>query len=111
MIRHTILFKVKSNVSTQMVENALTDMEALKHTLPGILTIITGKCRYHDDLHDQKSTNFFVDSVSHAISIDFADQDALNQFFKDPITHPAKEGIVNIAEGGYEGLVGFDLED
>jgi hypothetical protein len=51
-----------------------------------------------------------ADIFTHAFSIDFKSRDALNLFLSDPITHPAKDDIVNIAEGGYEELVGFDLE-
>lgn len=105
MIRHTILFKIKQSTSIESVENALKDFIELKNQLPGILEIIAGECQFHDD----KSTHFFNDSVSHGISIDFQDKVAYERFFKDPITHPAKNGIVNIVEGGYEGLVGFDF--
>ena len=73
--------------------------------MPGILSIVAGECHFHDD----KSTDFFSKGVSHAISIDFQDQASLDKFFNDHITHPAKNAIVNISEGGYQGIVGFDL--
>ena len=107
MIRHTILFKVKSGVSIQVIEHMLTEMQALKNKLPGILSMTCGECHFHDE----KSTQFFSDAFSHAISIDFKDQNSLNQFFTDPITHPVKSSIINISEGGYEGIIGFDLLD
>ena len=49
--------------------------------------------------------------VSHAISIEFFDQKALDNFFNNPITIPAKNKIVSIAENGYQGIIGFDLEN
>lgn len=52
-----------------------------------------------------------MQGVSHAISIDFVDQKALDNFFNNPITIPAKKKIVNIAENGYQGIIGFDLEN
>jgi hypothetical protein len=107
MIRHTILFKVKSGVSIQVIESMLKEMQALKNKLPGIISITCGECHFHDE----KSTHFFSDSLSHAISIDFENQNSLNQFFTDSITHPVKSSIINMAEGGHEGLVGFDLID
>lgn len=102
MIRHTILFKAKSGLSEQVIKMACDDFLALKNQIPGIVTMIGGKC----EPHEGKGANVF----SHAFSIDFLDEKAMNLFLTDPVTHPAKEGIVNIAAGGYAGLMGFDLE-
>lgn len=107
MIRHTILFKLKPNVTVETIDHAINSMCNLKNKLPGILRVIAGECYFHDD----KSTAFFSEGISHGISIDFDDQSALDQFFKDPITHPAKNEIISIADGGYEGIVGFDFID
>ncbi len=102
MIRHTILFKAKQGISKQAADAACADFIALKNKLSGIITLIGGEC----DLHEGKGGNIFT----HAFSIDFKNKDAMDLFLSDPVTHPAKEGIVNIAAGGYEGLIGFDLE-
>ena len=81
---------------------ACANLIALKNKLSGIVTMIGGKC----ELHEGKGGDIFT----HAFSIDFKDREAVNSFLNNPVTHPAKEGIINIADGGYEGLVGFDLE-
>lgn len=106
MIRHTILFKVKQSVSKNEIDSALQSFQLLENKLSGISSIVSGECFFHDE----KSTRFFMDGVSHAVSIDFKDKAALQQFFEDPVTHPAKNAVVNVAEGGYEAIVGFDLE-
>lgn len=103
MIRHTIMFKVKPGLSEQTVASSCANFLALKSKLPGIITMMGGKCH----LHEGKGGNIFT----HAFSIDFKDQEALDRFLSDPITHPAKDGIVNIADGGYAGLIGFDLKE
>ncbi len=77
-------------------------LTALKNKLPGILIMMGGKC----DLHEGKGDNI----VTHAFSIDFINRDALNAFLNDPVTHPAKAVILDIAEGGYDGIWGFNLE-
>ena len=46
---------------------------------------------------------------THGFSIDFKDQNDYDAFLNDPLTHPAKDGIVSIAEDGYNGIVGFDF--
>lgn len=110
MIRHTILFKAKSNVSAKEIDHALAAMRVLGSKLSGISAIIADECHFHDE----KSRNFFVQNMqgmSHAISIDFVDQAALDDFFNNAVTHPAKDGIVKIAENGYNGIIAFDLEN
>ena len=111
MIRHTIMFNVKSDVSTQEIEAALTAMQELRNKLPGIFAITTGECNFHDE----KSRLFFSYKihmgVSHTVSIDFVDENALEDFFQNPVTHPAKNAIIKIAVNGYNGIVGFDLEN
>lgn len=104
MIRHTVLFKVKAGTPNQVIESAITDFLALKNKLPGILSISGGKCHFHE----QKSKDAFEAIFTHGFSMDFKDQSAYDTFLNDPVTHPAKDAIVNIAEGGYEGIVGFD---
>lgn len=37
-------------------------------------------------------------ALAHVISIGFQDQAVLDRFYNDPVTHPAKDGIVNISE-------------
>jgi Stress responsive A/B Barrel Domain len=88
MIRHTILFKTKSSVSQQAIENACANFLALKNKLPGIMIMMGGEC----ELHEGKGGDIFT----HAFSIDFKNRDALNSFLSDPITHPAKDGIVKL---------------
>ena len=111
MIRHNILFKVKSDVLADTIAEAINSMCALQAMLPGIFSIIGDECQFHDD----KSIAFFTHDIAHGathcISIDFTDQQALDEFFNNPITHPAKKAIVDITENGYDGIVGFDLEN
>src|SRR5580704_10181154 len=111
MIRHTILFKVKSNVTQDELNDALSAMKELDNKLVGIFAIHTDECHFHDE----KSKDFFMHNmpqgVSHAISIDFFDEKALDNFFNNPIALPAKDRIIKIAENDYDGIVGFDLEN
>src|SRR3990167_2793279 len=105
MIRHTVLFKVKAGTPNQAIVSAVSDFLALKGKLPGLLSISGGKCHFHE----QKSSNAFASIFTHGFSMDFKDQAAYDAFLNDPVTHPAKDGIVSIAEGGYDGIVGFDF--
>lgn len=111
MIRHTILFKAKHEIATSEIDNALAMMRDLKNILPGVFAINIGECQFHDEKSRKFFTYGLAQEVSHAISIDFFDQSMLDNFFSDPITHPAKNEIVKIAENGYSGIIGFDLEN
>lgn len=101
MIIHNVFFKVKPTVSQEAIDNAFKLLFKLQTQLPGILKITGGECHFHES----KGAGFFT----HGFSIDFADGDAYNTFFESPLATPAKGCILNLTEGGYEGLFGFDM--
>jgi len=105
MIRHTVLFKIKVDTPNQAIANAVSDFLALKDKIPGLVSIYGGKCFFHE----RKSLDAFANIFTHGFSMDFKDQAAYDLFLNDPITHSAKNSIISIAEGGYDGIVGFDL--
>jgi hypothetical protein len=111
MIRHTILFKVKQNAADFEVDEALTAMRELAQSLSGVFAVDVGECQFHDE----KSRFFFtykmLQGVTHAVSIDFKDESELEDFFVNPVTKTAKDLVVKIAENGYKGVIGFDLEN
>ena len=111
MIRHTILFKVKQSADKLEIDEALAAMRELARRLPGVFAVDVGECLFHDE----KSRFFFtykmLQGVTHTVSIDFTDENALEDFFVNPTTKTAKELVVKIAENGYKGIIGFDLKN
>jgi hypothetical protein len=101
MIRHTILFKLKSHVSKQEVEHVFSDIIDLAELLPGIISITGGTCYFHAE---QNASAF-----SHGFSIDFEDRKALDAFKNNPATSPVKNRLNDIAVGGHQGIFGFDF--
>jgi hypothetical protein len=101
MIRHTVLFNLKSDVSKQEVENIFTDIINLTTKLQGILAITGGTCYFHDKNSGQPFT--------HGFSIDFSDKSARDSFLNDSVTDPVKDKIINVAQGGNKGVIGFDF--
>ena len=87
------------------VEKTLFEAQSLKKQLPGIISIAAGKCHFHEQKSEGKLKTLFT----HGFSIDFENQEALDQFFNDPITHPLKDKIVEMSEGGYDAIIGFDF--
>ena len=102
MIRHNVVFKVKSTVNDAEIEAAFQLLFALQKQLPGFIRMAAGKCRFHKNFPIQVDRLF-------GFSIDFQDENAYNTFLNDPVTHPAKAALINIIDGGYEGIYGFDV--
>jgi hypothetical protein len=101
MIRHTVLFKIRSDVPKLEVEYIFRDILSLTSELSGILAITGGTCFFHERKEGQPFT--------HGFSIDFTDQAARDSFLHDSIAHPIKTKIVNVADGGNKGVIGFDF--
>jgi hypothetical protein len=101
MIRHTILFKLKPDVTKLEVEHVFTDILSLTSQLSGILAITGGTCFFHERKEGQPFT--------HGFSIDFTDQKARDSFLHDSVAHPVKTKIQAVADGGTKGVIGFDF--
>lgn len=101
MIRHTVLFKLKPEVSKKEVEGIFTDILGLTTKLSGILSITGGTCYFHEHKEGQPFT--------HGFSIDFDDEIARNSFLNDAVTHPIKDKIISVSAGGLNGVIGFDF--
>ena len=101
MIRHNVLFKVKPTAKDEEINSAFQLLFGLKKVLPGFIRMAAGKCRFHKNpVHVERLYGF---------SIDFQYENAYNAFLNDPITHPAKDALINIIVDGYEGIYGFDV--
>jgi hypothetical protein len=98
IIRHTILFKVKSNAADAEINNALAAMRELENILPDVFSVDTGECQFHDEKSKFFFTYKMLQGVTHAVSIDFMNENALEDFFVNPVTRTAKELVVKIAE-------------
>ena len=101
MIRHMVIFKIKSSVSKEAVDNAYRLLFDLQNKLTGILNITGGECHFHKTMSDK--------SITHGFCIDFSDRDAYEEFLNNTITHPAKMCFVNIVADGMDGIFGFDI--
>lgn len=102
MIRHNVLFKIKPTVNDEQVHLAFQLLFGLQKVLPGFIRMAAGKCRFHINCPTQ------VERL-YGFSIDFKDENAYNTFLNDPITHPAKNALINIIVDGYDGIYGFDV--
>lgn len=104
MIRHTMVFCIKPNLSQQIIDNAFTQLFNLKTKLPGIHKVTGGACHFYNNVGSRYT-------ITHGFSIDFDNQDDYSKFVNDPITHPAKECMAKIAVNGINGFFGFDINN
>lgn len=102
MIKHTVLFKMKAEISQEEIDKIFSELMQLKNKLSGINSIVSGKCYFIED-----SENKFP--VSHGFTIDFSDEKSRDDFLTNPICNDVKNHIINSIEGGYESLFGFEF--
>ena len=102
MNRHNVLFKIKPDINDAIIDAAFQLLFSLLNELPGFIRVAAGKCRFHKNYPIQVDRLF-------GFSIDFQDENAYNTFLNDPVTHPVKSALINIIDGGYEGIYGFDV--
>lgn len=102
MIRHVVLLKFRSDI-TDADKQAIYDRldEVTKH-LPGILSATFGPS-VSTEGHEKGFNDGFV--------IDFATQEALQNYLDDPAHKAAGSALVAALEGELDGLIVFDLVD
>lgn len=101
MIRHYVLFKVNPEITDVEIDKAFQLLFSLKNKLQGFLRVAAGKCKFHENRGQINRL--------YGFSIDFKNEEAYNSFLSDPVTHPAKEALLNMIVDGYQGLFGFDV--
>jgi len=101
MIRHTVLFKLKPNVTPQVIEQIYADIIKSIDNAQGIAGMTGGSCHF-------TSTN---DSIfSHGISIDFEDRPARDTFILNSERWASVlKKIADITQNGEAGLFVFDF--
>ena len=104
MIKHTVLFKIKSDVSQDEIDKIFCKLMELKSKLPGVNSIVGGKCYFIEDSE-------FKLHATHGFTIDFIDEKARDNFMTNPICDDVKDHIINSIEGGYASLIGFEFRD
>ena len=101
MIRHVVLFKLKSGVDTATVENVFSALKELAHKIPGIISISTGRDNSPEGLQR---------GHSHGFTVDFVNGAARDAYLPHPAHQAVGAMIVSITEGGVDGICVVDWE-
>ena len=101
MIRHVVLFKLKSGVDAKTVEQVFSKLKDLQTKVLGITSISTG----HDN-----SPEGLQRGHTHGFTVDFTDAAARDAYLPHPAHQAVGAMIVGITEGGVDGICVVDWE-
>jgi hypothetical protein len=101
MIRHVVLFKLKSGVDPKTVTQVFSALKDLQTKIPGINSISIG----HDN-----SPEGLQRGHTHGFTVDFTDVSARDAYLPHPAHQAVGAMIVGITEGGVDGICVVDWE-
>ena len=99
MIRHVVLFKLKSGIEAKAVEHVFSALKDLVHKIPGIVSISTG----HDN-----SPEGLQRGNTHGFTVEFENAAARDAYLPHPDHKKVGGMIVGITEGGINGITVLD---
>ena len=101
MIRHVVLFKLRSDLPESAPEQIFSSLKALQQQMPGIININTGKDASPEGLQR---------GHTHGFTVDFVDAAARDAYLPHPAHQKLGGMIVASAEGGLDGITVVDWE-
>ena len=99
MIRHIVLFKLKSGVDAATVEHVFSALKDLAHKVPGIISISAGRDNSPEGLQRGNT---------HGFTVDFENAAARDAYLRHPAHQAVGKMIVGITEGGVDGICVVD---
>jgi hypothetical protein len=99
MIRHTVLLKVRSDVTESEIANVFAALKSLQQEIPGILTISTGKDNSPEGLQR---------GHTHGFTVDFDSAASRDAYLPHPAHQKVGARIVSMCEGGVAGITVVD---
>jgi hypothetical protein len=101
MIYHMVLLKVRKNASDADVERVFTTIGNLRDKIPGITGFEWGPYSSNEGLNR---------GYTHAFCMTFTNAAARDTYLPHPEHEIVKGHVVEILEGGIDGVLAFDFE-
>lgn len=101
MIRHVVVFKLKSSVDAKTVDHVFSALKDLQTKVPGITSISAGR---------DSSPEGLQRGHTHGFTVDFTDGAARDAYLPHPDHQAVGEMIVGITEGGVDGICVVDWD-
>ena len=102
MIRHVVLFKLRSDLPESTPAQIFAALKALQQQMPGIIAISTGKDASPEGLQR---------GHTHGFTVDFTNAAARDAYLPHPAHQKVGGMIVASAEGGIDGITVLDWEN
>ncbi len=99
MITHTVLFKTSPDVPPEYVEDVFTDLRNLTKKAPGILSFSGGAYSSDECLNR---------GFTHGFTMTFPSHEARSESLPLPEYRRVRGRIVEIVDGGLDGVLAFD---
>ena len=100
MIRHIVLIKCKPDVSQMEIDEVFAALAALKDTIPGILAFEAG---------ENNSPEGIARGYTHAFTMDFADEQARDNYLPHPEHEKVKIQIGRILDESRDKVLVVDF--
>jgi stress responsive alpha/beta barrel protein len=101
MITHMVLLKIKPSVPAQKVERVLADIGALRKVIPGIRSYSAGAYTSPEGMNK---------GYTHGFCMVFDDAARRDAYLPHPAHEVVKKKVLELLEGGLDGVVAFDFE-
>ena len=101
MIRHVVLFKLKSGVDAKTVEQVFSALQDLANKIPSIISISSGRDNSPEGLQR---------GHTHGFTVDFINAAARDAYLPHPAHQAVGKMIVSITEGGVDGICVVDWD-
>ena len=101
MIRHIVLCRFRTDVTTATHDAIFTELAALRAHLAGIIAMSFGA---------NVSPEGLAQGFAHGFTIDFIDAAARDAYLADAAHGRAGAKLVAALDGGVNGLIVFDIE-
>lgn len=99
MITHVVLLRVKQSVPQTEIKRVFDALAALKARIPGIVSYSAGRYSSHEGLNR---------GYTHGFVMTFATAAARDAYLPHPAHEQVKGMVLEILEGGLDGVVAFD---
>jgi hypothetical protein len=101
MIRHVVLFKLRSDFPESTADEIFAALQALQHQISGIINVSSGKDASPEGLQRGNT---------HGFTVDFKDAAARDAYLPHPAHQKVGAMIVAASEGGVDGITVVDWE-
>ncbi|MFN0008684.1 MAG: Dabb family protein [Planctomycetota bacterium] len=101
MITHVVLLRLRKTVPKAEIDRVFDRLAALKQRIPGLITFSGGAYSSPEGLHQ---------GYTHGFVMTFADAAARDAYLPHPEHEKVKKLVLDVLDGGLDGVVAFDFE-